>query len=60
MSRLENNKFTINKEMFEVRVAISEISEILKFPFEQKGIELRVKISDNVPHQILNDQKRYK
>ena len=44
MSRLENNKFTINKEMFEVRVAISEISEILKFPFEQKGIKLRVKI----------------
>lgn len=60
MSRLENNKFTINKELFEVRVAVSEISEIMRFPFEQKGIELIVIISESVPLKVFNDQKRYK
>ena len=45
MSRLENNKFTIHKELFEVKLAINEITEIMRFPFEQKGIEIRVMIS---------------
>jgi hypothetical protein len=31
MTRLENNKFSIYKEMVDIRVAIKEVCEIMKF-----------------------------
>jgi signal transduction histidine kinase len=31
MSRLENNKFSIFKEVFEIRVAVQEVCDIMRF-----------------------------
>jgi signal transduction histidine kinase len=49
MSRLENNKFTIFKEMFDIRASVKEVCDILSFQFKSKMLELRVKITDRVP-----------
>ncbi len=38
MCRIENNKFSITKEMFDVRAAIREICEIMKFQVDSKGL----------------------
>lgn len=45
ISRLENNKFQIFKEFFDVRKAVEEVCDIMRFQFEQKKIQLRLMIS---------------
>lgn len=40
IARFENNKFTINKELFDLRKVVNEVSEILNFPIEQKNLVL--------------------
>ncbi|TNV84121.1 hypothetical protein FGO68_gene2356 [Halteria grandinella] len=60
ISRLENNKFQIFKEMFEVRDLVKQVSDIMRFQVEQKGLLLKVQISEKVPWRIHSDQKRLK
>ena len=60
MSRIENNKFTILKEMFNVREAVEEVCEIIAFQVESKKLQALVKISDEVPTHVFSDLKRYK
>ena len=60
MSRIENNKFTILKEMFNVREAVEEVCEIMAFQVESKKLQALVEISDEVPTHVFSDLKRYK
>ena len=60
VSRLENNKFSIFKQMFNLKSAIEEVCDIMRFELQQKGLGLKIKISDNVPSKILSDLKRFK
>ena len=60
ISRLENNKFEINKDLFDLRGTCNELADIMKFQIEQKGIEMKLKISRSVPSVIFSDQKRLK
>lgn len=60
MTRLENNKFSIFKEMVDIRLAIQEVCGIMKFQLTQKNLALNVSISQLVPHKILTDIKRFK
>ncbi|TNV82979.1 hypothetical protein FGO68_gene4039 [Halteria grandinella] len=60
ISRLENNKFSIYKESFDIREAVDEISEIMRFQIEQKGLKQIVYIDDSVPYMIHSDSKRIK
>ncbi|TNV85225.1 hypothetical protein FGO68_gene1273 [Halteria grandinella] len=60
ISRLENNKFTLFKEEFNVKKAIEEVADILRFQIEQKHIGLILEISENVPNVIYSDVKRFK
>jgi signal transduction histidine kinase len=60
MSRIENNKFTIFKEMFDIREAVKEVSSIMEFQTSTKNIYMRIKVDELVPEKILCDQKRYK
>ena len=55
ISRLENNKFQINYELFDVRKTCTEIAEIMKFQIDQKGLEMRVNIARGVPETINSD-----
>jgi signal transduction histidine kinase len=55
VSRLENNKFSIFREFFELRQAIESVCSIMKFQLEQKGIQLKVDIDEGVPHRIFTD-----
>jgi signal transduction histidine kinase len=45
MSRLENNKFFIFKEMVNIREAIQEVCGIMRFSLEQKSLALNINIS---------------
>lgn len=60
ISRLENNKFTLYKEIFDIRNAVNEVCEIMKFQLNQKNLGLEMNISDKVPLKIYSDVKRYK
>lgn len=60
MSRIENNKFSIFKEMFDIGEAIREVSQIMEFQVKQKNLSLEIEIADSVPQKIMTDQKRYK
>lgn len=55
MSRLENNKFTIFKELFDARKAINGIQEVMQFQIDAKKLKLNVSVSQNVPSLIEND-----
>ena len=60
ISRLENNKFQLFKDFFDIRSALNEVCEIMKFQFDQKSIDLQLFIAPNVPKRIFSDQKRLK
>ena len=60
MSRIENKKFFIQLEFMDIRDAVKEVTDIMRFQLQQKKLKLDVKIDDNVPQQILSDLKRYK
>ena len=60
MSRLENNKFQIFKDLFDLRKVVYEVADLMKFQIEQKNLRFDIKISDSVPEKITTDVKRYK
>lgn len=60
LSRLENNKFSLFKEVFDLRTAVSEVCEIMKFPIQQKKLQFELNFSENVPEKIFSDKKRFK
>ena len=60
MTRLENNKFAINVSFFDVRKTVNQIANIMEVQIIQKNLKLFIDIDDNVPEEILSDQKRYK
>ncbi|TNV73770.1 hypothetical protein FGO68_gene16965 [Halteria grandinella] len=60
MSRIENRKFTLNFEVFDIRGLINEVEGIMGFQTEQKGISLTHQVSQLVPKTIFSDQKRIK
>ncbi|TNV83797.1 hypothetical protein FGO68_gene5904 [Halteria grandinella] len=60
MSRIENSKFTLNYEMFDIRDLINEVEGIMGFQVEQKGVALTHQVSQLVPKSIFSDQKRIK
>ncbi|TNV82447.1 hypothetical protein FGO68_gene11116 [Halteria grandinella] len=60
ISRLENNKFQIFKEMFDIRQIVDEVGEIMKFQIEQKGLSQIIQIDTNVPQKVYSDCKRFK
>jgi two-component system phosphate regulon sensor histidine kinase PhoR len=60
ISRIENNKFTLFKEFFDIRAAISEVCDVMKFQFNAKGLEFELDVSDRVPQKIFSDVKRYR
>lgn len=46
--------------MFDIRAALNEVCNILKFNIDAKGLKLETFISASVPDIILCDSKRYK
>ena len=57
---MENNKFSLFKENFDVRDAVKEVTDIMEFQMEQKGIKLEVFLPADLPVKICSDLKRYK
>ena len=49
MSRIENNKFQIFKEFFDIRSAIQEVASIMEFQTTQKGLSLNISVDEVVP-----------
>ena len=49
MSRIENNKFQLNEELFNIKDAINEISEIMEFQIQHKNLKFERDISPMVP-----------
>ncbi|TNV85960.1 hypothetical protein FGO68_gene11327 [Halteria grandinella] len=60
ISRLENNKFTLYKEQFDIRAAVNEVCEIMKFQIDQKSLGMEIQINPRIPLKIYTDQKRFK
>eukprot|EP00347_Sterkiella_histriomuscorum_P005611 403355932 len=60
MSRLENNKFVINRDYFDVRLTVQQTIEIMEIQVKQKHLQLILEIDDSVSKKIFSDQKRYK
>ena len=60
ISRLENDKFEINKSPFEIRSMIAVVYDIMKFQIDAKGLQFKLNIKDNVPSNIHSDEKRIK
>ena len=60
ISRLENNKFEINKSKFAIRDTILVVYDIMKFQIDAKKLKFILIIKDTVPKNILSDEKRIK
>lgn len=46
--------------MFEMKRAVTEVTEIMKFQVEEKGLDLELIIGHRVPDMIEGDMKRIK
>lgn len=55
MSRMENNKFSIFIEAFDVRKIINEVSEIMAFPLGAKNLKMITCLSSSVPSLVETD-----
>lgn len=55
ISRLENNKFTLFKDNFDIRAAVNEVCEIMKFQIDQKGLQMEVSVSPRIPQKLFSD-----
>lgn len=60
MSRIENNKFEIISEFFDIRSVVEEVCQIMSFQVTSKSLSLSKTIDRSVPTMIKSDQKRYK
>jgi signal transduction histidine kinase len=60
VSRIENNKFELVKEVFNLREAIQEVADTMRFQIEQKGLVMELHYSDEVPEKAKSDSKRIK
>ena len=55
MSRIENNKFQMFEDLFNIRDAVNEVSQIMKFQIEEKGLQIHTTVDSIVPVQQIND-----
>ncbi len=55
MTRIENNEFQVNLEMFNIHNMIEEALDIMSFQTQMKRIDLKSDIEENVPVEILSD-----
>ena len=55
ITRLENNKFIIVKEFFDIRRAVKDVCDIMEFQIEGKKLKLELTISDSVPERVFSD-----
>ena len=55
MGRIENHRFQINNEPFDLRRALQDVREVMSFQIEQKRLWLRVEVDDKVPQTICGD-----
>lgn len=55
MSRIENNKFQMFEDLFNIRDAVNEVSQIMKFQIEEKGLQIHTTVDPLVPVQQIND-----
>jgi signal transduction histidine kinase len=60
VSRLENGRFDIFKEPFDIRAALLDVFEVMHFAVEQKSLAFNLQIEEEVPQRIISDQKRIK
>ena len=59
ISRLENNKFEINKALFNIRDAVNDVQDIMRFQLVAKGLGFKLNIASQSPRsltQIKEDQ----
>ena len=49
ITRLENNKFEIHMEHFNIRHILNEVYEIMRFQLEQKQLGFTLRVSPCVP-----------
>lgn len=60
VTRLANNKFEIFKENFNLKNAVNEVFEVMKFQIEEKGLEFKLDFSEFIPTSVFSDSKRIK
>lgn len=60
VSRIENNKFTLFKEIFDIRGAIAEVCDVMRFQVEGKNLLFDLRVTDAVPDRLFTDVKRFK
>ena len=60
MSRIENGKFEIINELFDIRETLNEVCEVMEFQVKQKKLRLQVNIDDNIPAKVRTDKKRFR
>ena len=60
MSRIENGKFEIINELFDIRETLNEVCEVMDFQVKQKKLRLHVNIDNNIPAKVRTDKKRFR
>ncbi|WP_118951419.1 tetratricopeptide repeat protein [Taibaiella helva] len=58
LSKIEAGKIMIEKIDFSIRDMLQSIQEIMQLKAEQKGLELRIKVDDNIPDRLIGDPTR--
>ena len=60
MNRLENNKFELYKDLFDIKEVVNDVCDIMRSQTDLKKLELILNFSQRVPKKVYSDSKRIK
>ena len=55
MSRIENGKFELFKENFDIHEAVNDVINTLEYPAKAKNLNLNFNFSDSIQRMIFSD-----
>jgi len=58
MSKIEADKLELYKHSFEFRRMINEVTSVLIFQIEEKGLRLKLELDEAIPRNIVTDELR--
>ena len=60
INKLDDNSLELNPSNYSLRSVIDEVTKLMQFRIGEKPIELRVKVSDDLPNTLYGDKDKIK
>ncbi|TNV87211.1 hypothetical protein FGO68_gene9442 [Halteria grandinella] len=60
MSKIEDGRFDLVNEFFDVRTSIQHVCDVMRFQAQSRRLQMIIDVKSTVPRQVKSDEKRFK